>query len=484
MKRNNLSLILIALLSGFVLLQPAQAVVPPPDGGYAGGNTAEGQNALLSLTTGVHNTAVGLNSLSNTTTSSNNTAIGAAALRFNTDGHDNTASGAGALRNNTTGSINVANGVGALQNNLTGLGNTAIGVQALFGNIRGNDNTAVGTSALNRNTRGSGNTAIGVEALVENTTGDANTAIGVAVMRFNTTGTNNTAIGLTALSQHNTGFQNSVVGGSAGTNITEGRSNTAIGFGAGANQTTGSGNVYIGTVDVFGVPGENNACYIASIFGQTSPGGVPVVINSNNKLGTVTSSKRFKENIKSMDKASEALFSLQPVTFRYKKEIDSQEIPQFGLVAEDVERVHPGLVVRDKEGKPYTVRYEQINAMLLNEFLKEHRKVEQQQATIRQLESTVAQQRKDFQATVTQLTARLDEQAAQIQKVSAQLEASKPAPQLVNKSLSSSISQSSVTLHRVAAFCFARSRLFEIARVLVRFNHVASLTVNANHSIM
>ena len=401
----------------FALSPTAQAVVPPPDGGYPGGNTAEGQNALLSLTTGQYNTAVGLNSLSSTTTGLNNTAIGSAALRFNTIGHDNTASGVGALRNNTSGSVNVANGVSALQSNLTGSNNTAIGAGALFSNTFGSENTAIGSSALRSNRRGSGNTAIGDGSLVENTTGGANIGIGPGALRFNTTGTNNTAIGLTALSNNTTGFGNTAVGLSAGNGITDGNDNTAIGVGAGALQTTGSGNVYIGAVGVFGIPGENNACYIASIFGQTSPGGVPVVINANNKLGTATSSKRFKEQINPMDRASEAVFSLKPVTFRYKKEIDSQGIPQVGLVAEDVEKVNPDLVVRDNDGMPYTVRYDAVNAMLLNEFLKEHRKVEN-------LEATVAQQHKDFEAAVAELK-------GQIQKVSAQVELSKSAPQTV-----------------------------------------------------
>ena len=151
--------------------------------------------------------------------------------------------------------------------------------------------------------------------------------------------------------------------------------------------------------------------------GVTVPSGVGVIIGSNGKLGTVVSSARFKEAVKPMDKASEAILALKPVAFRYKHELDPDAIPQFGLVAEDVEKVNPDLVARDEQGKPYTVRYEAVNAMLLNEFLKEHRKVEK-------LESTVAQQRKDFEAVVDQLK-------AQIQKVSAQLEASKPAPQVV-----------------------------------------------------
>ena len=121
-----------------------------------------------------------------------------------------------------------------------------------------------------------------------------------------------------------------------------------------------------------GSAGESNTCYIKSIFGQTNNLGSAVFIDANNKLGTLTSSKRFKEEIKPMDKVSEALFALKPVTFRYKKEIDPAGTPQLGLVAEEVEKVNPDLVVRDKEGKPYSVRYDQVNAMLLNEFLKEH----------------------------------------------------------------------------------------------------------------
>jgi trimeric autotransporter adhesin len=146
-----------------------------------------------------------------------------------------------------------------------------------------------------------------------------------------------------------------------------------------------------------------------------------VKVDSTGHLGTVGSSERFKTQIKAMDKVSEAIHALKPVTFRYKKEIDAEQTPQFGLVAEEVEKVNPDLVVRDKEGKPYSVRYDQVNAMLLNEFLKEHKKVEEQQATIAGLKKAIAR-----------LAARDEEQAAQIQRVSVQLESSKPAPQVVN----------------------------------------------------
>jgi hypothetical protein len=275
--------------------------------------------------------------------------------------------------------------------------NTAVGEAALFSN-NADDNTAIGEHALANNVAGSDNTAIGGLALQGNTDGGANTASGFHALFSNTTGAGNTANGDGALNSN-----------------TVGSGNTALGSGAGA-ATTGNNNVYIGA-GMNGVAGESNACYIASVFGQTSASGVPVLINSNNKLGTATSSVRFKEDIKPMDNVSEALFALKPVTFRYKKDIDPAGTPQLGLVAEDVEKVNPDLVVRDKEGKPYSVRYEAVNAMLLNEFLKEHRKVEK-------LEATVAQQHKDFEVAVAELK-------AQIQKVSAQLELSKSAPQTV-----------------------------------------------------
>jgi uncharacterized coiled-coil protein SlyX len=210
-----------------------------------------------------------------------------------------------------------------------------------------------------------------------------------------------------------------------------------LGRGAGINVTTANDVICIGA------SGENvsNTCYIGNIFGVTSAGATPVYVNSLGKLGTVVSSRRFKDEIKPMDKASEALFALTPVTFHYKKEIDPQGVPQFGLVAEDVEKVNPDLVVRDGEGKVNTVRYDAVNAMLLNEFLKEHRKVEEQQATIGRLETTAAKQEAtiaELKSTVAKqekglqtVTARLEQQAAQIQKVSAQLEVSRPAPQTV-----------------------------------------------------
>ena len=418
---RSLAAMTLAII-GLAFFPDVQAVSPPPDGGYPGGNTAEGQNALLSLATGQNNTAVGLNSLSNTTTSSKNTAIGAGALRFNT-GESNTASGAAALRNNTSGGANVANGADTLENNTTGVGNTAIGRSALFDNIDGSLNTAVGLGALASNRSGGSNTAIGEEALADNTTGVTNTAIGGGALSFNTTGRSNVAVGESALDSNTIGAFNTAVGSNAGHGITGGVRNTAIGEGAGRGQTNGSDNVYIGA-NVSGMPNENDSCYIGSIFGQSSVGGVPVVINSRNKLGTVTCSKRFKENIKSMDKASQAIFSLKPVTFRYKS--DDTHTPQFGLVAEEVAEVDVGLVVSDKEGKPYTVRYEAVNAMLLNEFLKEHRKVEEQQATISEL-------RRVLEANAARQQKQIEELATGLQKVSGELEMARAAGKVASR---------------------------------------------------
>jgi len=393
------ALLFVSLLTVCLGLLPnAQAISPAPDGGYPGGNTAEGQNALLSLTTGGFNAAVGWLSLRGLTTGSFNTAVGAGTLALN-NGDENTAVGTGALLFNTTGSANTASGAAALLNNIDGLENTAVGASALSAHTTGDTNTAVGAFALSSDTSGHENTAVGDRALLLSTTGGFNTAIGQAAMLNNHSGSSNVAIGIQALGTNTSGSGNIVLGNVAGSGITT--ANDVICIGAG---------------------GENvdSSCYIGGIFNATSSGGSAVFINSAGKLGTSTSSQRFKDEIKPMDQASEALYGLKPVKFRYKKEIDPQGTKQFGLVAEEVEKVNPDLVVRDKEGKPYSVRYDQVNAMLLNEFLKEHRKMEEQEATI-------AQQQKGLEV----LTARLNEQAAQIQKVTAQLEMSKAVPQIV-----------------------------------------------------
>ena len=388
MEKNTLSLIFVFLLTGFASLHPAQAVVPPPDGGYPNFTTAEGLNALKNLTTGVGNTGIGWYSLFANSSGSYNTGVGAAALLFNTTGEQNTATGVAALFNHGTGNANTAIGSLALFSDTSGQLNTAIGAGALFSNVGGPF-------------PGSFNTATGASALASNTGGD-NTATGAQALQSNTSGNDNTAVGLNALVMNTTGDHN-----------------VALGSMAGSQQTTGSHNIYIGA-SIAGSAGESDACYIASIFGQTSASGAPVLINSNNKLGTMTSSKRFKEEIKPMDKASNALFALNPVTFRYRKEIDPAGTTQLGLVAEDVEKVDPNLIVRDKEGKAYSVRYDQVNAMLLNEFLKEHRQVGEQESKIEQQDAKIARLEQQVEAL-----------AASLQKVSAKLELNDPQPRTV-----------------------------------------------------
>ena len=312
----------------FALVQNTQAVVPAPDGGYPGGNTAEGQNALFSLTTD----------------------------RFR--GHDN----------------------------------TAIGEEALYSNDTGSENTAVGDAALFANT-GIANTAIGKDALKNNTTGSESTAIGEGALK----------------------------------NSIDGSGNTALGDGAGYRVTTAGDVIAIGTLGA----NVTLSCFIGNIRGiaTANADAIPVLIDSAGQLGTLSSSRRFKKEIKPMDKASESLLALKPVTFHYKS--DKTNRPEFGLIAEEVAEVNPDLVVRDEKGEIYTVRYDAVNAMLLNEFLKEHRKVEEQQATITELKSTRAQQQKDFQATVAHQQKQIEALSAGLQKVSAQLEVSKAKPQTV-----------------------------------------------------
>jgi hypothetical protein len=267
-----------------------------------------------------------------------------------------------------------------------------------------------------------GNTAEGTEALLSNTNGKANTAIGVGALYKNTTGVSNTATGMAALGTNTTGFSNTAIGAKALLSAT-GDYNVALGDSAGESLTTGDNNIDIG-YNVFGVKGESNtirignpdirATYITGISGQTVVGGAAVFVDSSGKLGTMSTSTQFSDEIKPMEKASEAILTLKPVTFRYKQEIDPRSIRQFGLIAEEVEKVDPDLVGRDEKGKVYSVRYDAVNAMLLNEFLKEHRKVEK-------LETSVARQQKQIE-TLT----------ASLQKVSAHIEASRPAPNMVN----------------------------------------------------
>src|SRR6266487_1741101 len=332
MKRLNITFGTILLVLGcFAFSQKAQAVSPPPDGGYPNGNTAEGDSPLFSL--------------------------------------------------------------------ISGADNTAIGAGALFSNTSGSNNTATGFQTLNSNTTASNNTANGFRALLQNTTGN-----------------NNTANGFQALFSNRTGSSNIAVGSQAGSNLTTGSNNIDIG----ALGSAGEAN----TIRI-GKSGIQTKTFIQGIRGVTVANGVGVIVGTTGQLGTVQSSRRFKEAIKPMDKTSEAILALKPVSFRYKDEFDPDRIPQFGLLAEEVEKVNPGLVARDEEGKIMSVRYEAVNAMLLNEFLKEHRKNQQQEATITQL-------KKDLQANAALQQKQIDALTAGLEKVNAQLEASKPAPQVVN----------------------------------------------------
>jgi hypothetical protein len=488
MKNRNITFTTILLALGFLALSPmAQAVVPAPDGGYPGGNTAEGTSALLSRTTGMYNTAVGIYSLLSLNDGNFCTGVGAGTLLSNTaDG--NTATGAGALLSNTTGASNTADGTFALFSN-TATGNTAVGASALFSNttggtlanIQGLDvgpNVAVGTEALNSNTiasantavgyqalhdfttgpvgfeqlglctavgfqalasatvgfgnsgfgyqalmndtDGAGNTAIGLQALFNNTSGNSNVAIGNNALLHNTIGETNTATGDSALITNTDGSNNTACGRLALGANTTGDFNTALGFQAGLAVTTASNVICIGN-DVFG-ENVSDSCYIGNIFNATSPGGSAVFVNADGKLGTTVSSRRFKEEIKPMDAASQSLFSLKPVTFRYKKEIDATGTSQFGLVAEEVEKVNPDLVVRDKEGKPYSVRYDQVNAMLLNEFLKEHKRVEELERTAQHQQAVIAQQQESFESKLAAQDKQIEALTSGLQKVSAEIE--------------------------------------------------------------
>jgi trimeric autotransporter adhesin len=321
--------ITVHLFLGFLCLATvgpkAKAVIPAPDGGYPGGNTAEGQNALLSRTTGSYNTAVGYLSLLSDTSNGFNTAIGAGTLLANT-ADNNTAIGAGALLSNTTSG-----------------GNTATGAFALFSNTDAGLNTAMGCYALQRNT------------------GGANTAVGYGALPFNSTGFNNTAVGDEALAISETG-----------------NNNTAIGVAAGFTVTTASHVICIG----HGGANVDYSTWIANVYGTTTQNGItaPVIVSADGQLGTVSSSERFKKDIATMENASKGILALRPVTFHYKS--DKENTPQFGLVAEEVAKVNPALVLPDKEGKPYTVRYDAVNAMLLNEFLKARRQIDAQQKQI------------------------------------------------------------------------------------------------------
>jgi hypothetical protein len=429
-------LLIPLLLVCFALAPMAQAVGPDTDGSIPGANNGEGVGVLVNLTSGVWNTGTGFEALNhdtggknNTATGvralfsdgngSNNTATGVYALYSNTTGWYNNAVGAYALSHNTTASWNTANGYGALYSNTTGVDNTATGFAALYNNTIGVNNVANGLQALYSNTTGIENTAVGVNALAGNTNGSANTAIGLGALFNSASGDNNTAVGVSALAG-TTGNNNTAIGPYALHGNITGNNNTAVGRFAGESVFTADNVICIGA-DVAGAD-VSDSCFIGNIYGVNEGGTISAVyINSNGQLGTQPSpsSRRFKKEIKPMDQTSEAILALKPVTFQYKSDKTGTP-PQFGLIAEDVAQVSPDLVVRDENGDIYSVRYDAVNAMLLNEFLKEHRKVEEQQATITQLKKEMEM-----------FAARLKEQDSKIQKVSAQIAVGKPLPQTV-----------------------------------------------------
>jgi hypothetical protein len=350
-----------------------KAVTPAPDGGYANGNTAEGTSALFSLTSGSNNTALGYQALFSDTGGSGNTATGWDALRFNT-GNDNTATGTQALYKNTTGTVNTAVGRSALLLNTVGVGNTAVGGYALT-SATGSYNTGVGDGALHK------------------ASGGSNSALGTGALGANTSGTGNVGVGIDALSHNRLG-----------------NDNTAIGSGGGG-LISGSGNVYIGPDTTAYADDESDTTRISNIYSSVATTRA-VYIDGDNKIGTLSSSRRYKDEIKPMDAASETLFALRPVSFRYKKEVDRSRALSFGLIAEEVAEVDPDLITRDKEGQPQTVRYDAVNAMLLNEFLKEHAKVQQ------------------LEASVDAVATQIKEQKAKIEKVSAQLQTRRAVSQV------------------------------------------------------
>jgi hypothetical protein len=288
-------------------------------------------------------------------------------------------------------------------------GNTAVGTEALLDLTTGQDNTALGFRALTENTQGNLNTAVGSAALKNNRNGARNTATGFHALDQSQFGKNNTANGYFALRGDRGDFNTAV--GAWALHTSTGDNNIALGYRAGFSLTTGNQNIDIGNQGVAGDSGTirigsaaQTKTFIAGISGQAVSGS-PVYVNAGGQLGVLPSSERFKEEIKPMDNASEPILEVEPVTFHYKKEIDPQRMLQFGLIAEEVEKVNPDLVVRDSKGKPYTVRYDAVNAMLLNEFLKEHRRVQ------------------DLECALDELSARLKEQNLKVQKMSDQIAA-------------------------------------------------------------
>ena len=296
----------------------------------------------------------------------------------------------------STGNRNTAIGEEALRSNTSGSDNTALGAEACYGNTSASSNTCIGSFALGSNSTGQVNTAIGSGALPSNTTGDANSVLGVNAMDFNTTGSSNTAIGFQSLFSNTTGNYNTAVGANALSNATSGGSNIAVGRLAGSGITSGTNNIDIGN----SAPGNESStirigntqtrAFLAGVNGVTVSSGVAVYIDSNGQLGTVTSSRRFKEDVQGMGDVTADLMKLRPVTFHYKAPYDDgARLLQYGLIAEEVAKVLPDLVQYDKDGKPFTVRYNAVNAMLLDGYQRQQEKIQEQEARIQKLEALV-----------------------------------------------------------------------------------------------
>jgi hypothetical protein len=343
-------------------------------------------DALSSNTTGLFNTATGLAALVSNTTASNNTATGYQSLYLNSVGSPDTATGYQALYNNTGGNDNMASGYQALYGNTTGSYNTASGDGALFGNTTANYNTAIGYQALFGNTTGVASTASGYQALFGNTTGNENTASGYAALNSNGTGSNNTAIGYSALPFNTSGSNNIAIGNLAGNNVSGGNSN----------------NIHIGSTGSFndnaliriGTKGTQKKFFVAGVSGVSVANAIPVMIDSTTgQLGTVSSSRRYKEDIQNMGNASDGLMRLRPVTFRYKQPFDDGSKPiQYGLIAEEVAEVYPDLVARSGDGQIETVKYQLLDPMLLNEVQRQQAEIKSQNALLLQQQSQLKTQ--------------------------------------------------------------------------------------------
>ena len=376
------------------------------------GNTGVGTSALSANTSGISNTAVGASALSASTTAKDSSAFGWFALPANTTGAQNQAFGAGALFSNTTGSSNSAFGLAALYNNTTANNNSAFGYAALHANTLGTQNQGFGYEALFANTSGNGNAAFGTGALYQNTTGGTstttggNSAFGNFALLANTTAGGNSAFGFSALTANTIGANNVAVGAAALASLASGSGNVAIGTGAGGNlKAAESNDIYIGNS---GIAGESNAirigyigtitsAYIAGISGKTSANGVDVFVNATGQLGTIKSSLRYKHQVADIGAESDVLMKLRPVAFYYKPELDDTQTRQYGLVAEEVAKVAPELVVFNDDGTPETVRYHFVNAMLLNEVQRQRQRIDEQQKANEEQSTTITQQQAEIQ---------------------------------------------------------------------------------------